>query len=67
MELRPFGRTGPSVPVVGVGIGAVLSGRLLGRVVDAAEHLYRERLLHEKYDIPIGEEPPEQVLAEAGR
>jgi EcsC protein family len=53
------------VPVVGIGIGAVLSGRLLGRVVDAAEHLYRERFLHEKYEIPIGEEPPEVVLTEA--
>lgn len=52
------------VPVVGVGIGAALSGRLLGRVVDAAEHLYRERFLHEKYDIPFGEEPPDEVLAE---
>jgi hypothetical protein len=52
------------VPVVGVGIGAGLSGRLLGRVVDAAEHLYRERFLHEKYEIPIGEEPPEELLAE---
>ena len=53
------------VPVAGVGIGAVLSGRLLGRVVDAAEHLYRERFLHEKYEVPFGDEPPDEVLAEA--
>lgn len=52
------------VPVVGVGIGAALSARLLGRVVDAAEHLYRERFLHDKYEIPFGDEPPEEVLAE---
>jgi hypothetical protein len=51
------------VPVAGVGIGAVLSARLIGRVVDAAEHLYRERFLHEKYDIPFGDEPPEEVVA----
>jgi EcsC protein family len=51
------------VPVVGVGIGAVLSARLLGRVVDAAEHLYRERFLHDKYDIPFGDEPPGEVVA----
>jgi hypothetical protein len=50
------------VPVVGVGIGAVLSARLLARVVDAAEHLYRERFLHEKYEIPFTEEPPEALL-----
>ncbi|NMO91979.1 EcsC family protein [Actinomycetospora sp. TBRC 11914] len=54
------------VPVVGVGIGAVLSARLLARVVDAAEHLYRERFLHEKYEIPFSEEPPEEILAELG-
>lgn len=53
------------VPVVGVGIGAALSARLLGRVVDAAEHLYRERFLHEKYEIPFADEPPEELLAEA--
>lgn len=52
------------VPVVGVGIGAALSARLLGRVVDAAEHLYRERFLHDKYEIPFGEVPPEDVLAD---
>ena len=42
------------VPVVGVGIGAVLSGRLLAHVVDAAEHLYRERFLHDRYAVPFG-------------
>lgn len=46
------------VPVVGIGFGAVLSGRLLARVVDAAEHLYRERFLHEKYEVPFGEDAP---------
>jgi hypothetical protein len=52
------------LPVIGIGIGAGLSARLLGRVVDAAEHLYRERFLHEKYEIPFGDEPPEELLAE---
>jgi hypothetical protein len=52
------------VPVIGIGIGAGLSARLLGRVVDAAEHLYRERFLYEKYEIPFGDEPPEELLAE---
>jgi hypothetical protein len=46
------------VPVVGIGIGAVLSARLLGRVVDTAEHLYRERFLHDKYDLPFGQTLP---------
>lgn len=44
------------VPVVGIGLGAALSGRLLAHVVDAAEHLYRERFLHERYDVPFGAE-----------
>jgi hypothetical protein len=46
------------VPVLGVGIGAVLSARLLGKVVDTAEHLYRERLLHDKYDLPFNRDLP---------
>lgn len=46
------------VPVLGIGIGAVLSARLLGKVVDTAQHLYRERLLHDKYDLPFGRELP---------
>ena len=46
------------VPVVGIGIGALLSARLLAHVVDAAEHLYRERFLHEKYDLPFGVDSP---------
>lgn len=46
------------VPVVGIGIGAVLSARLLGRVVDTAEHLYRERFLHDKYELPFGQTLP---------
>ncbi len=46
------------VPVLGIGIGAVLSARLLGRVVDSAEHLYRERLLHDKYDLPFNRDLP---------
>ncbi|GAA4842956.1 hypothetical protein GCM10023201_36890 [Actinomycetospora corticicola] len=49
------------VPVAGIGIGAVLSARLLARVVDAAEHLYRERFLHDKYDVPFTEDPPDWV------
>jgi len=46
------------VPVLGIGIGAVLSARLLGKVVDTAEHLYRERFLHDKYELPFGVELP---------
>ncbi|MEJ2862868.1 EcsC family protein [Actinomycetospora flava] len=46
------------VPVLGVGVGAVLSARLLAKVVDTAEHLYRERFLHDKYELPFGVELP---------
>jgi hypothetical protein len=46
------------VPVLGVGVGAVLSARLLAKVVDTAAHLYRERFLHDKYELPFGVELP---------
>ncbi|MEJ2888895.1 EcsC family protein [Actinomycetospora aeridis] len=46
------------VPVLGVGVGAVLSARLLAKVVDTAVHLYRERFLHDKYELPFGVELP---------
>jgi hypothetical protein len=46
------------VPVLGVGVGAVLSARLLAKVVDTSVHLYRERFLHDKYDLPVGVELP---------
>lgn len=46
------------VPVVGIGIGVLLSARLLGRVLDTAQHLYRERFLYERYGVPFGHVPP---------
>ncbi|MDL5154971.1 EcsC family protein [Actinomycetospora termitidis] len=55
------------VPFAGIGIGAVLSARLLARVVDAAEHLYRERFLYEKYDVPFTDDPPEWVADDSAR
>ena len=42
-----------AVPVVGVVVGAGLNARSLARVVDDAEHLYLERFLREKYDLPL--------------
>ena len=46
------------VPVLGVGVGAVLSARLLAKVVDTASHLYSERFLHDKYELPFGVDLP---------
>jgi hypothetical protein len=46
------------VPILGIGVGAVLSARLLAGVVDTAEHLYRERFLHDKYELPFGVDLP---------
>ncbi len=40
---------GKLVPGVGIALGAGLNARTLSRVVDDAEHLYRERFLREKY------------------
>ena len=53
------------LPVVGIGIGAVLSARLLAHVVDSAEHLYRERFLHDKHGIPFGTALPEDAVVTA--
>ncbi|MHC1558134.1 EcsC family protein [Actinomycetospora sp. C-140] len=46
------------VPVLGIGVGAVLSARLLAKVVDTAVHLYGERFLHDKYELPFGVDLP---------
>lgn len=42
---------GKLVPGVGIALGAGLNARTLSRVVDDAEHLYRERFLQEKYGL----------------
>jgi len=44
-----------AIPVAGIIIGAGLNARLLSRVVDDAEHLYRERFLHERYGVTRAE------------
>lgn len=40
------------LPVLGVGVGVVLSTRQIARVLETAEHLYTERFLQEKYGLP---------------
>ena len=40
-----------AVPIAGIVIGAGLNARLLAKVVDDADHLYRERFLQERYDL----------------
>lgn len=40
-----------AIPVAGVVIGAGLNARLLSRITDDADHLYRERFLRETYGI----------------
>jgi hypothetical protein len=49
-------KLGQSVPVLGIVLGAGLNARLISRVADNAEWLYRERFLAEKYG--IDNEPP---------
>lgn len=41
----------PLVPALGIVLGALLTARLVARVVDDADHLYRERFLREKYGL----------------
>jgi hypothetical protein len=43
------------LPVLGVGLGVVLSIRQVARVLETAEHLYTERFLCEKYGALAGE------------
>lgn len=50
------------MPALGAGLGVVLSGRQIARVLDAAEHLYTERFLREKYGVALAE-PPEPFYA----
>lgn len=47
-----------AVPVAGVVIGAGLNAKLLARIVDDAEHLYRERFLRERYGVTHVEVAP---------
>ncbi|WP_433800771.1 hypothetical protein [Actinomycetospora sp. CA-084318] len=43
------------LPAVGIGLGVWLSARQVGQVLEAAEHLYTERFLREKYALPDDE------------
>lgn len=45
-------KLGQAVPVVGVLVGAGLNGVTLSNVAEAAEMVYRERFLREKYGLP---------------
>ena len=47
-----------AIPVAGIVIGAGLNAKLLSRIVDDAEHLYRERFLRERYGITRAETDP---------
>lgn len=45
-----------AIPVIGTLLGAGMNARLLMSVVDDADHIYRERLLRERYGLAL-EEP----------
>ena len=47
-----------AIPVAGIVIGAGLNAKLLSRIVDDADHLYRERFLRERYGITRAETCP---------
>jgi hypothetical protein len=52
-------KLGQAIPIVGIVIGAGLNARLLTRITDAAEILYRERFLSEKYGIQVVVDVPQ--------
>lgn len=55
---------GKAVPVVGIALGAGLNAKTLSKVVDDAEHLYRERFLREKYGLP--QATPDETVTGGG-
>lgn len=50
------GKLAQAVPVVGVLAGAGMNARILTRVADTAEHLYRQRFLEGKYGVATAED-----------
>lgn len=50
-------KLGQAVPVAGAVIGAGLNARLLSKIVDDADNLYRERFLREKYGLDAAPTP----------
>ena len=44
-------KLGQAVPVVGIVVGAGLNARLVNRVADDADRIYRERFLRERYGL----------------
>lgn len=53
-------KLGQAVPVIGVAVGAGLNARLLAKVHDDAEHLYRERFLRERYGLDLAPSVPRE-------
>lgn len=51
-------KLGQAVPVVGILVGAGLNATTISNVAGAAEMVYRERFLREKYGMPESNEPP---------
>jgi hypothetical protein len=54
-------KLGQAIPVVGIVLGAGLNARLLARIADDADYLYRERFLREKYRLEARAEPETSV------
>jgi hypothetical protein len=46
-------RLGAALPVIGIAIGATLNARTLSKTADAADLLYRQQFLCDKYDLPF--------------
>lgn len=51
-------KLGQAAPVVGIVVGAGLNAATIKNVAEAAEMVYRERFLREKYGLPDAEGPP---------
>jgi hypothetical protein len=42
-----------ALPIIGIAIGATLNARTLSKTADAADLLYRQQFLCDKYDLPF--------------
>lgn len=56
-------KLGQAVPILGIAIGAGMNAQLLQRITDDADHLYRERLLRERYGLDVGGDVDVVVVA----
>jgi hypothetical protein len=59
-------KLGTALPFIGIAIGATLNARTLGKTADAADLLYRQQFLCDKYAVPFPTGEPSNEAAPGG-